>query len=323
MVKSAIWRKAKEFGVVCVLGSGLALMASAAQGSPRQTDGTSITVNFDFDASDLNAQARHVLDERAEWMLGQRDVIFYVYGFADRVGPSAYNRELGLRRALAVASELVRRGVDPEQLRALVSYGEDHPVVETEQAAAANRRVLVTLAAPAEGADFQFSLAKLFGGDDARGRKRPGAGGSDQEAEPSPSADTPSQGDETPSPVGPGESNEDPGEGDGESGGEHGTQHDNNGFGNGDQDAPGNSGDNNNAENASDDEQGSGPDAQNGEAKGAEHSDQGSQSNNGQGNGGTKKTPGKGPQSNNGFGNGDQDAPGGSLEHNNAENSQR
>ena len=62
----------------------------------------------------------------------------------------------------------------------------------------------------------------------------------------------------------------------------------NNGFGNGDQDAPGNSLENNNAENAQDTTNG------------------GSTANN----------------QNNGFGNGDQDAPGNSLENNNAENAQ-
>lgn len=68
--------------------------------------------------------------------------------------------------------------------------------------------------------------------------------------------------------------------------------HDNNGWGNGDQDAPGHSGDHNNAENGS--------------------------GNNNPGN------PGGGPckeeSGNNGFGNGDQKPPGNSGDQNNAEN---
>ena len=77
----------------------------------------------------------------------------------------------------------------------------------------------------------------------------------------------------------------------------------NNGWGNGDQDAPGNSLDNNNAEN----HQGSdgGPGGGDGTA-----SSRGNSGNNG--NGGSK--------GNNGFGNGDQEAPGGSGDNNNAEN---
>lgn len=69
----------------------------------------------------------------------------------------------------------------------------------------------------------------------------------------------------------------------------------NNGWGNGDQDAPGNSGPNNNAENS---------DRENplDKDKGKPERDKG------------------GPQGNNGFGNGDDDAPGNSLDNNNAEN---
>ena len=63
--------------------------------------------------------------------------------------------------------------------------------------------------------------------------------------------------------------------------------HDNNGWGNGDQNPPGNSGDHNNAEN--------GP--------------------------GNTPPPGN-PGGNNGWGNGDQKAPGNSASNNNAENSQ-
>ena len=74
------------------------------------------------------------------------------------------------------------------------------------------------------------------------------------------------------------------------------SEHPNNGFGNGDQDAPGNSLDNNNAEN----------DQTPGE-QGNSH-----QNNNGNGGGG----------GNNGFGNGDQDAPGNSGPNNNAENAE-
>ncbi|MDD7987090.1 hypothetical protein PQO01_19235 [Lentisphaera marina] len=70
------------------------------------------------------------------------------------------------------------------------------------------------------------------------------------------------------------------------------SKNENNGFGNGDQDAPGNSLENNNAENA-----------------------QGDESN-------SEEEVNSSKNQNNGFGNGDQDAPGNSLENNNAENAQ-
>ena len=67
--------------------------------------------------------------------------------------------------------------------------------------------------------------------------------------------------------------------------------HDNNGWGNGDQDAPGNSGDHNNAEN-----------------------------NSGNDNPNNPNGPCKDASGNNGFGNGDQRPPGNSGDNNNAEN---
>jgi hypothetical protein len=79
-------------------------------------------------------------------------------------------------------------------------------------------------------------------------------------------------------------------------------EHPNNGFGNGDQDAPGGSGPNNNAEN----------DQTPGE--------QGNSHQNNNGNGGNGGKPDN--HQDNGWGNGDDDAPGGSQPHNNAENDQ-
>ena len=81
----------------------------------------------------------------------------------------------------------------------------------------------------------------------------------------------------------------------------------NNGFGNGDQDAPGGSGDNNNAENSDSSDPTDGSNSGGGSSGG--------------GSSGGDSSGGGGPQGNNGFGNGDQDAPGGSADTNNAENS--
>jgi hypothetical protein len=294
MVKSVTWQSAKDFCVVCAFGAGLALMAAGAQASPNLDQDTGVTVNFGFDAIDLDAQARQALDAEAAWMRRHRDMTFNVFGHADRVGPETYNRELALRRALTVASYLVARGVDPNRLQALVSWGEEQPVVDTDQPSAANRRVVISVATPGADKDVAFTLAE--GGADRDGRVRPepasGSAG-DDDTRPS-AAEGPSPDDQ---PSGPGT--------DPKAGGSGGDQPQG---GTGDQ-PQGGTGD--------------------GEPQGdtdsaGTHTDQGPQGTDGQGSGGTKKKPGKGkgPQGNNGFGNGDQDAPGGSLEHNNAENSQ-
>jgi|GEM_PF-3722016 len=96
----------------------------------------------------------------------------------------------------------------------------------------------------------------------------------------------------------------------------------NNGFGNGDQDAPGNSGSNNNAENADDEEEGpNGSNANNGFGNDDQDAPGNSGSHNNAENAADEKdSSGSESKGNNGFGNGDQDAPGNSGPHNNAEN---
>jgi Ca2+-binding RTX toxin-like protein len=109
-------------------------------------------------------------------------------------------------------------------------------------------------------------------------------------------------------------------------GGENGKTHNNNGFGNGDQNAPGNSADNNNAENADGDKENNGKGSSqgnNGNSNNGGSENSNSNSNNGgsensnsnSNNGGSENS-----NSNNGFGNGDQSAPGNSADNNNAEN---
>lgn len=107
--------------------------------------------------------------------------------------------------------------------------------------------------------------------------------------------------------------------------------HGNNGWGNGDQTPPGNSGDHNNAENntsgTSDPSHGNNAGSGSGSSGSNNDSSNGSTNGNSGGSQGGTETPGGnseentgGPKGNNGFGNGDQEAPGNSLNHNNAEN---
>ena len=101
---------------------------------------TPYTVNFDFDKDDLDAQARRSLDIQATWILAHPDVRFSVFGHTDKVGTNAYNEDLGLRRALQVVAYLTGKGINPERLEALVTYGEELPIIQTELRERANRR---------------------------------------------------------------------------------------------------------------------------------------------------------------------------------------
>ena len=101
---------------------------------------TPYTVNFDFDMDNLDALARRDLDIQANWILAHPDVRFSVFGHTDKVGSNAYNEDLGLRRATEVVAYLTGRGINPDRLEALVTYGEELPIIQTELRERMNRR---------------------------------------------------------------------------------------------------------------------------------------------------------------------------------------
>jgi len=99
-------------------------------------------VNFAFNSTALDADARATLRQQAQFILAFPEVRFKVYGHTDLVGSSAYNRRLGLARAEAVVLYLVSQGIDRSRLEAVVSFGETQPLVVTEGRERANRRTV-------------------------------------------------------------------------------------------------------------------------------------------------------------------------------------
>ncbi len=104
------------------------------------------TIFFDFDSTALDADARRALDAQAAFIRQYPTIWFSVEGHADRVGSPNYNQALGLRRANAALNYLVSRGVNPVQLEAIVSFGEDKPAIETQARERQNRRVITSVA---------------------------------------------------------------------------------------------------------------------------------------------------------------------------------
>lgn len=98
------------------------------------------TVNFAFNSSQLDAQARAVLDRQARFIRSFPEARFRVYGYTDLVGSNAYNQRLGLRRAQTVVAYLSTQGVSRSRLEAVVSYGETQPVINTPDPERRNRR---------------------------------------------------------------------------------------------------------------------------------------------------------------------------------------
>jgi len=82
---------------------------------------------FDFDKSDIRADAAAILDANGEMLELYPEVNVVIEGHCCRIGTSEYNMALGERRAKAALDYLVGLGVPSGQL-STVSYGEERPL---------------------------------------------------------------------------------------------------------------------------------------------------------------------------------------------------
>ncbi|GAA6190231.1 OmpA family protein [Phaeobacter sp. NW0010-22] len=99
-------------------------------------------INFAFDSAQLDNTAQQALIQQANWISQFPEVKFRIYGHTDAVGSSAYNKQLGLRRAQAVVAFFASRGISRSRLEALVSYGETQPIIQTAERDRRNRRTI-------------------------------------------------------------------------------------------------------------------------------------------------------------------------------------
>ncbi len=104
-------------------------------------------VYFDFNMYDLKEESQNKLAVQAEWLNMYKDVVVKIEGHCDERGTNAYNQGLGSRRANAVKSFLLERGVESSRIK-VVSYGEAKPEVaeHNEEAWAQNRRSITVVA---------------------------------------------------------------------------------------------------------------------------------------------------------------------------------
>ena len=99
---------------------------------------------FEFDKSDLSAEARAALVHHANQLKANPNMRYRLEGHADERGTREYNLALGERRAQAIERYLQVQGVSATQLET-ISYGEERPAQTgtTEAAYSQNRRVEV------------------------------------------------------------------------------------------------------------------------------------------------------------------------------------
>ena len=106
----------------------------------------SFMVFFDFDRSNISAQALNTIKQAAGAYKTKGSARVTATGHADRSGPDAYNMALSLRRANAVKDALVREGV-PATAISVVGRGENIPLVQTADGVREpqNRRVEIVI----------------------------------------------------------------------------------------------------------------------------------------------------------------------------------
>ena len=99
-------------------------------------------VNFDFDKSNIRADAAPILKEAAGILKENANLKVSVEGHTDAKGTDDYNLKLSLRRAAAVKAFLVKEGVAEGRLSTR-GLGESQPVAsnDTDDGRAQNRRV--------------------------------------------------------------------------------------------------------------------------------------------------------------------------------------
>ena len=103
-------------------------------------------VLFEVDQYNLTDAAKAALDAQSAWLAENPGYGITIEGHADEQGTREYNLALGARRANAVQTYLLSRGISGERVRTL-SYGKERPIeiCSNESCYAKNRRAVTVL----------------------------------------------------------------------------------------------------------------------------------------------------------------------------------
>jgi len=109
-------------------------------------------VFFDWDKSDITAEAAAILDNAAAAYAQTGSASIVLAGHTDKSGSDQYNQGLSQRRADAVKGYMAGKGV-PDSAMTTEAFGESKPLVDTADGVREpqNRRVEITFG-PGSGA---------------------------------------------------------------------------------------------------------------------------------------------------------------------------
>lgn len=152
-------RRAGRVGIGLVVSLALLAAGCARTPDPSATGGAAtpgsaqdFVVNvgdrvfFSVDQSTISPTAAATLDRQARWLQQYPRYTVTIEGHADERGTREYNIALGARRAAAVRSYLVGKGVSASRIRT-ISYGKERPVAvcDDESCWSQNRRAVTVL----------------------------------------------------------------------------------------------------------------------------------------------------------------------------------
>jgi outer membrane protein OmpA-like peptidoglycan-associated protein len=111
------------------------------------------SVTFDTSSYAIKPSFAPVLDQLAQTLQQNPEVVVSVVGHTDSTGSLQYNQTLSVNRAESVTGYLGQRGIAPQRLSA-TGMGPNQPIADnnTEAGRAANRRVEIYLRATAQHA---------------------------------------------------------------------------------------------------------------------------------------------------------------------------
>ena len=104
--------------------------APAPMAAPAPAPARTYLVFFDWDRADLTDRARQIVGEAAQASTHVTYTKIQVNGYTDTSGTPKYNQGLSVRRAQAVAAQLVADGV-PKTAISIAGFGETHLLVPT------------------------------------------------------------------------------------------------------------------------------------------------------------------------------------------------
>jgi outer membrane protein OmpA-like peptidoglycan-associated protein len=122
------------------------LDALKATPTPRGLVMTLGDVLFDTARAELKSGAGRKMDQLGQFLVEHPDRRVQIDGFTDSVGTDSYNEDLSQRRADAVKTALINRGVQPSRI-GTEGYGKAYPVANNNDSGGRqlNRRVEVVI----------------------------------------------------------------------------------------------------------------------------------------------------------------------------------